>query len=249
MTVIRDIVIGDVHGCLEELDELLRTIEYTTTDRLVFVGDLVDRGPDSAGMVRRVRELSAICVMGNHDEWYRRNDRHEAVRLSTGKKNPMRKNPEKEAIYAQLSAVDLAWLAALPLYYRLDEHTVVVHAGMSPGIPVEKQPTQSLLRMRYLRRATGQMWNMASEELLTPDVAAYWTEVWTGPDDVVYGHHPSKTDTVVTEHNGVRCWGIDTGCCFGNKLTAWVRTDGDVRLVSVPARAQYSQWHHSMGEN
>lgn len=258
-----DIVIGDVHGCLDELDELLRLVYAPSRDRLVFVGDLVDRGPDSVGVVRRVRELGATCVLGNHDEWYVRCARHADTERHGGKTNPLRKNEVKYALYEQFSGDDLDWMTKLPLYYRLDEKTVVVHAGMRPGVPVEKQETRYLLRARYLRRTTGEMWNDDSDELLTPAVAAYWTELWTGPDEVIYGHHPSKTDAVfvsktafgkwnaerdIHDRGYVRTWGIDTGCCFGNKLTSLVRAETRIQLVSVPARSKHAQWHHSMGE-
>ena len=241
----RIIVVGDVHGCLEELDELLKLVSFTQgRDRLIFAGDLVDRGPASAGVVARVCELKAECVMGNHDEWYVR----KAKNLVTPNSKPMKPNPKKDAVFTQLSAEDLKWLSSLPYYIRLDPETVVVHAGLAPGVAMPHQRPSDMLRMRYLERATGKMWNLGSATPMTPAVAAYWTEVWTGPEDVVYGHHPSKTDTVLTENNGVRCWGIDTGCCFGNKLTAWIRTGLDhVELVSVRAKAQYADWHHSLG--
>lgn len=243
----RDIVIGDVHGCIEELDELLRIVQHRPSDRLVFAGDLVDRGPDSIGVIRRVRELRAACVMGNHDEWYVRAAKHAAAEQN-GKPNPMRKNERKWSLFCELGGDDVEFLAKLPLWYRLDSSTVVVHAGMRPGVPVDQQDKQDLLRLRYLDRRTGKRWNMDSDELLTPDVAAYWTELWTGPDEVVYGHHPSKTDTAYTCNADVACWGIDTGCCFGNKLTAWVRDGFTIRLVSVPAKEQYANWHHSMSD-
>lgn len=242
----RDIVIGDVHGCLDELDELLRVVGYFSgRDRLVFVGDLVDRGPDSIGVVRRVDSLvahGAMCVMGNHDEWYVRYAKYERA----GGKNPMSRPAHKVALYEQMDAVDLDFLSALPLWCRLDARTVVVHAGMAPGLPVGEQDPRHLLRMRYLERATGKMAKL--DDLMTPATHAYWSEIWTGPDEVVYGHHPSKSETVLTENAGVRCWGIDTGCCFGNKLTAWVRTGERIELVSVPAREQYADWHKSMGD-
>ena len=69
------VIIGDVHGCLTELDALLRKVRFTKGDRLVLVGDLVAKGPDSAGVVARARELGALAVRGNHDErvlsWFR----------------------------------------------------------------------------------------------------------------------------------------------------------------------------------
>ena len=63
----RTIVIGDVHGCSEELRSLLRACDHQASDKVVFVGDLVAKGPDSRGVLAIVRELSAQSVLGNHD--------------------------------------------------------------------------------------------------------------------------------------------------------------------------------------
>ena len=86
MTALRTIFIGDVHGCLTELDALLACLEPREGDRLCFTGDLVDRGPDSLGVVRRVRALLAqfpgsACIIGNHEEkTLRYHDKGERIR-------------------------------------------------------------------------------------------------------------------------------------------------------------------------
>src|SRR5512138_2797540 len=113
----RTIVVGDVHGCLEELDDLLVTAGYTPgKDRLVFLGDLLDRGPDPVGVVRRVRELGAECVLGNHEEKHLRYAAHEARRRDDpGYRNPMRRFDARRAgEHARLTRDDLLWLAGLP---------------------------------------------------------------------------------------------------------------------------------------
>lgn len=229
MAIARDIVLGDVHGCIDELNNLLKLVSYRPSDRLVFVGDLVDRGPDSAGVVRRVRELGAECVMGNHDEWYVRCARHERAFLVSGQAHPLQKNAEKYELFKRFSEVDLAWLAQRPYFIRLDDKTAVVHAGFMPGVPLEEQIPHDMLRLRQIDGVS-------------------WATRWTGPEDVIYGHHPSRSDAVATRNGDVTCWGIDTGCCFGNKLTAWVRANNFVQLVSVPARKTYAEWHETMRE-
>ena len=83
----RTIVVGDVHGCLEELDELLSRLEVGPSDRLVLAGDLMDRGPDPVGVVRRARERGALAVLGNHDEKHLRFARHEAKRRTVATKS------------------------------------------------------------------------------------------------------------------------------------------------------------------
>lgn len=72
------VLVGDIHGCLEEFNELLKSIQYDSrTMRLIALGDLMDRGPDQAGCVRRVRELNIECVKGNHEDKHIRWFKHE----------------------------------------------------------------------------------------------------------------------------------------------------------------------------
>ena len=79
----RVICVGDIHGCLEEFDELLRTLQYNKErEQLILLGDLMDRGPDPVGCVRRARELDLACIMGNHEEKHLRWRRHEKKRLT-----------------------------------------------------------------------------------------------------------------------------------------------------------------------
>lgn len=234
----RTIIIGDVHGCLDEMDELLRIITYTKADRLIFAGDLLDRGPDPVGVVRRARELDAESVLGNHEEKHLRYQRHEA-RVPLGHKNPMR--PMKGAKLAQHRALcfdDWSYLARLPLYIRFAPGWVLVHAGMRPGVRVEDQEPNALLRMRYLDRTTGKMRKLDDE--LSPVSDAYWSTVWTGPESVVYGHHVHRGVAVDEPAPGVRCLGIDTGCCFGRSLTAAIFESGEFKgCADVPARDVY----------
>ena len=71
MEIKRHIFIGDIHGCLDEFNELLNKLSYDPKeDRLILLGDLIDRGPDSVGVVRKARELRLECVMGNHEHKY-----------------------------------------------------------------------------------------------------------------------------------------------------------------------------------
>jgi hypothetical protein len=123
---------------------------------------------------------------------------------------------------------------------------VVIHAGMRPGVPVEQQHKTHLLRMRYIQFSDNEMWS--SIKAPPPEIATKWTNLWTGPEDVIYGHQPSQGDVVYTQNNGVRCWGIDTGACFGNRLTAMLITDR-IEFVSVPARAKYAEWFTDRDDN
>jgi hypothetical protein len=217
----RTLVVGDVHGCRRELDDLLRESAWGAGDRLVFVGDLVAKGPDSAGVVRLARELSADAVRGNHDErclqwWRARNEGRAAPELREAHRR----------VVAELSPEDWVWLDERPLWLALPEYdTLVVHAGLIPNRPLEAQSASDLTNMRTLR-ADGS----ASKRL---DAGVPWASRWSGPSLVVFGH-----DAVTGLQRHSHAIGLDTGCVYGGRLTGlWLP---DRELVSVPAHEVYT---------
>lgn len=232
-------MVGDVHGCLDELDELLRTAVYRQgEDRLVFLGDLLDRGPDPVGVLRRARELEAEVVLGNHEEKHLRFAAHEARRKTDrAYRNPMRPfDPKRAAEHAALGSDDLAWIAALPRSISLGGGWTAVHAGFVPNVPVSRQPPDWMIRLRYVD-AEGKPATRERGEAGEPGVRR-WAEAWRGPQSVVYGHHAQaltgpRLDVPV---DGVRCVGLDTGCVYGGFLTALLLPSEE--LVQVPSRTR-----------
>ncbi|HEX9050740.1 MAG TPA: metallophosphoesterase [Anaeromyxobacter sp.] len=232
----RTLVVGDVHGCLHELDELLRTAEYAPgRDRLVFLGDLLDRGPDPVGVVRRVRELGAECVLGNHEEKHVRYAAHEARRSEDpGYRIPMKRfDARRAAEHARLTHDDLIWLSRLPRVVSLGDGWVAVHAGFVPGLPIAAQPPDWTIRLRYVD-AAGAPVPRARGDAREPGVRP-WAAAWTGPESVVYGHFPQRLDLPKRDEPapGVVCLGIDTGCVYGGRLTALVLPGQEI--VQVPS--------------
>jgi hypothetical protein len=222
----RTVIVGDVHGCSGELQELLELTRFAEgTDRLVLVGDLVARGPDSAGTVELVRRLGARSVRGNHDE-----------KLLAGRRSGRPLSPEHERVARSLSDEDWRTLEQMPLWLDLPEHGArVVHAGVVPGLDVDRTPPEALLTMRTLR-SRGR-WSDDN------DAGPLWGSQYEGPPHVVFGHnarlepqlHPWAT-------------GLDTGCVYGGRLTALVLEHREpiprgeaVRalLRSVPAMRKY----------
>ncbi len=205
----RTLVVGDVHGCDAELGELLAAAGWTREDRLVFVGDLVAKGPDSAGVVRRARRLGALAVLGNHD----------AHLLDVVAKGSARAHHAEVA--KTLSADDLAWLASLPLWVDLpDENALVVHAGLLPGVDLAQQERKLLLNLRSFD-ADGKPTTRV--EGGTP-----WAARWPGPRHVVFGH-----DAVRGLQRHPHATGLDTGCVYGRQLSGlWLP---EHRLVQVNA--------------
>lgn len=195
----RVIIIGDVHGCLDELRALLDRVDYRAdADQLVLVGDLVNKGPKSVEVVRFVRESGALCVRGNHDDaalsafytW--RASGGDIVAVAS-----------KYAYVAQFSPDDVAFLEQLPFTVSIPAHNaVIVHAGIVPGVDLSAQRPVDLYKMRFLQHEDGDAsdsssagrWRAlekakhAAEGGPTP---LKWASLWPGPTHVYFGHAAS----------------------------------------------------------
>lgn len=245
------VAVGDIHGCLEEFDELLKTLQYKKEEmRLVLMGDLMDRGPDPVGCVRRARELGVECIMGNHEEKHLRWHRHEKKRLDTGKPNPMRPLAH-EAMQANeaLSDQDWTWMKALPLKLHMTGTLWAVHGGCEPRFTLDKQDPKQIIRCRYVdANGVAQALNPDKSQ---PKGTVYWSEAWQGPESIIYGHCVHDLQHVRVDHriHDVQCVGIDTGCCFGGHLTAAFVSEAGIyegKFVQVKAKQRY--YHRSEDE-
>ncbi len=133
----RSILIGGVHGCLAELQALIRCIAPRSDDTFVFLGDLVDTGPDSPAVVRWVRHFSTVyrvvLIEGNHEEKHRRWRQH--MRQGSSVVHTMTGTQQIAAITQAMSADDIAFLETGRLYFRIPQyHALAVHAGVPPAI-------------------------------------------------------------------------------------------------------------------
>lgn len=237
----RTVVIGDVHGCLDELDELVRKLEVKSSDRVIMLGDLVDRGPDPVGCVRRVREAGWECVLGNHEQKAIQWLKNESLRRASGRpNNMMTPSPARMAQWNALSADDVGWMWRLPMIVKTGRWTVV-HAGFEPRFSVDKQDGDKILRVRYVDERTGKYVPLSSDVLAQPPGTVFWAEMWDGPESVLYGHSVWKSPRVHDRPGGVSCVGLDTGCVYGGDLTAGIvdAEEGVLELVSVRAKKEY----------
>ncbi len=226
----RTLIIGNVHGCAAELDALLARLAVGEADRVVFVGDLLARGPDSRGVLAKVRALGARSVLGNHEE------RLLAARdaRSRGEPGP-RMGPAHRRVFDELDDDDWALLESLPLSIELPEHELrVVHAGVVPGVPFEEQDPWLLTHIRTID-AEGIPSNRFGGTL--------WGADYDGGPHVVFGHNARLTPQLHPHATG-----IDTGCVYGGRLTAMVLEAGQKPppieerasvLVNVPAQHTY----------
>lgn len=238
----RTIVVGDVHGCIDELLELMRSVGRGPGDRVVLLGDLMDRGPDPVACVRWAREGGAEVCLGNHEEKHVRWRRNERRQAAGGRPNMMKPFDERKlAQHASLSDDDVAWMAALPVTVDLGQGWVGVHAGFEPGVPMERQTADRMTRIRYVERGTSKFVPLG-EDFSQPPGTAYWAELYDGARSVAYGHcvHSLTEPRQDEPRPGVFCVGLDTGCVFGGRLTAMVMEPGTrPRFVQVQARREY----------
>jgi protein phosphatase len=234
-------VIGDVHGCREELETLLANLGYelrrneTGTAsgarheagrRAVFVGDLVDRGPDTPGVLRLVMGMvadgDALCVPGNHENKLLRALRGRQVQVTHGLAESLAQlEGEQPAFVAEVES----FLDGLISHYVLDGGKLVVsHAGLPE---------------RFQGRASGRVRSFCLYGETTGETDEFglpvrypWANDYRGSAMVLYGHTPVPAAEWV---NGTMC--LDTGCVFGGRLTALRYPERE--LVSVPAARVY----------
>ncbi|MFC0556428.1 polynucleotide kinase-phosphatase [Planotetraspora thailandica] len=224
-------IIGDVHGCRLELETLLRTLGWTVTPTgathpegrtAVFVGDLVDRGPDTPGVLRLVMGMvaagTALCVSGNHEQKLVRALNGRKVRVAHGLEESLTQLAAEPEEFREAART---FMDGLISHYRLDGGALVVaHAG---------------LKEAYHGRASGRVRAFALYGDTTGETDEYglpvrypWANEYRGRAMVVYGHTPTTEPEWV---NNTIC--LDTGAVFGGSLTALRYPER--QLVSVPA--------------
>ena len=246
-------LIGDVHGCFGELTALLGLLGYQISARTdgdgrpdyvvtpppgrkaVFVGDLVDRGPDAVGVLRlamgMVRDGIALCVAGNHDDKLMRKLKGNDVKVAHGLAETLAQlEPEPEEFKERVRA----FLEGLPSHYVLDGGALVVaHGGL-------KEQHQGRVSKRVRDFALYGEVNGETDEFGLP-VRLDWAVNYQGASAVVYGHTPVVQPEWV---NGTI--DIDAGCVFGGRLAAlrWPERE----LLFVPAARVYREPKRPLAE-
>ncbi|MFC6644667.1 polynucleotide kinase-phosphatase [Granulicella cerasi] len=232
-------IIGDVHGCFDELVELMSKLGYevkATNDtyavtsppdrKLVFVGDLVDRGPGTVQVLRLVSAMvesgQAFCVPGNHDIKLVRALRGKDVKRTHGLAETME---QLETETQEFRDYVSKFLDGLVSHYVFDNgNLVVAHAGLKESM--QGRGSGAVREFALFGETTGE-----TDEFGLP-VRYNWAADYRGKALVVYGHTPVAEP--LSLNNTVN---IDTGCVFGGKLTAFRYPERE--MVSVPAHKTY----------
>ncbi|HXF61826.1 MAG TPA: polynucleotide kinase-phosphatase [Caldilineaceae bacterium] len=231
-------IIGDVHGCYDELLLLLERLGYTVDGeamravppagrKAVFLGDLVDRGPKIPQVLRlvmgMVAEGTALCLPGNHDDKLMRKLRGRTVQVTHGLAESLAQLADEPPEFRQQVA---DFIDSLVSHYVLDEgRLVVAHAGMKESMA--GRASGAVRDFALYGETTGE-----TDEFGLP-VRHNWAAEYRGAAMVVYGHTPAPSPEWLN-----RTINIDTGCVFGGALTALRYPERE--LVSVPALETYA---------
>ncbi len=235
-------IIGDVHGCFEELAELLTELGYAPSGdagawshpagrKMIFLGDLVDRGPKVPEVLRLVMDSvnagTALCVPGNHDIKLMRAIWGKKVQIRHGLAESLEQLEAYEQYYRGFSRVAAEFIDGLVSHYVLDGGDLVVaHAGMKEDM--QGRGSGKVREFALYGETTGE-----TDEFGLP-IRHNWAAEYRGQAHVVYGHTPVPEAEWLN-----RTVNIDTGCVFGGKLTAmrWPERE----FVSVPAKHTYAE--------
>lgn len=211
----RTIVVGDVHGCFDELQDLLQACGYRpASDRLIFVGDLINKGPKSHETLKFVRENRLDVVMGNHELKFLKHLQDDGAL-----------GPQLADLKRRLGSnlMDwVSWIQSWPSWIEDDEF-LVVHAGLVPGRKPSETSVEVLANIRT--------WDGRGEDLNNPAHPA-WHDLYRNDKLVIYGHWAlqglkAKTNSI----------GLDSGCVYGKQLSAVILPER--RIVQVQARKAY----------
>ena len=212
----RTLLVGDVHGCFRELTELLEKVDFDPSgDRLIFLGDIINRGPHSGKVLELVHSIPCEVVLGNHE-----------LGLTKYVQDKSPPNPDFEEVLQQMEDKRddyLAWMENLPTFIETPAF-LAVHAGLIPNLSPQKHPPEIITRLRT--------WGGDFHDLDNP-AHPPWYELYTGKKLVVYGHWALKGLTV--RENTI---GLDSGCVWGGALSA-LELPGR-KITQVKAHAVYA---------
>ena len=225
----RTLFIGDIHGCYSELMELLDKVKYSPSrDRLISLGDLIHKGPHSGKVLEYFYKNKLEVVMGNH-EWHLL----EALR-GNDKLYPEGKKILNESSLSKTQLLN--WLEALPFFIK-DRSFLAVHASFDPSKKKYKNSApMDMISSRYFNAETEKM---ISNIKKPPEHIKPWYEVY--PMErfkerfVLFGHWAGKK---VRSKGKVHC--LDTGCCYGGKLTCFSLPDASFHQVSSHQERQFN---------
>lgn len=202
----KTIFIGDVHGCFNELQSLIKKVNPDAQDRIIFTGDLINKGQQSREVVKWVMDHGYESVMGNHEWAYLK-----IINQTRNINHHFLKDKPKHALLRGLTKKFLdsenRWINNLPLYLDEEKFTLV-HAGILPNLPLLEHPP---FRLFTIRDYHGKPWH----------------DYYTGKKPIIYGHWAMQGLKI--KSNSI---GIDSACVYGGKLSALILETREIIQVN-----------------
>jgi serine/threonine protein phosphatase 1 len=222
----RIVAVGDIHGCYDELVELLRRVAPRDGDAVVSVGDMVTKGPSAPRCLDLWRERGYRAVKGNNE-----------LKLLARARPVLRWLDRKDRDVLRRGDL-LRYLRGWPLVIDFPSFAVsVVHGGFLPGMQVTEEEIARgqdvISELRWIRQKKDGWVPVPKDKKKKEDVL--WAEKWRGERFVLYGHTPLREPRFDR-----RALGLDTGCVYGGSLTAALLDNGAWTTVSVPAKRKYA---------
>jgi len=203
------IIYGDIHGCCDEFITLRKKINPQKEDMEVCVGDIITKGKDSLKTLRYIQENNIQSVLGNHEDKIIRYLEHDKSK----NENPIILDEDEHNIVKNLNSKDIDFLMTMPLFMKFKNITIL-HGGLHNSYDLDnlnKKEKTKILRMRYLDKNHNFV-TLGKEN----DDSIFWADVYDGNQGfIVYGHQYFKE-----ARSNKYALGIDTGCVYGNKLSA-----------------------------
>lgn len=217
----RRLIVGDIHGCADELAELLFRFKFMPGyDSLFSVGDIIGKGPKAREALELLRQFGARITLGNHEQ-----------HLLNAAALPPAKRTERHAFYlASLGKERDYWLdqiARWPLFIE-EPDLIIVHAGLEPGVAELSKMRPKVLQNIRTWDGTGDNMNRQGED-------PPWFDCLTPPPakTIVFGHWAERGLVDLPRFKG-----LDTGCVYGRELTAWCPEEK--KFHHIPARKAYA---------
>lgn len=222
----RLIFIGDIHGCYDELLELLERVAPGANDVVVSVGDVVTKGPAADRCLTLFRDRGYLGIRGNNE-----------IKLLERASPVMRFFAREDREVLRRSDL-LAFIRSWPLVLDFpNERITAVHGGFLPQMQVTEEDIEReqdvLPELRWIRKQNGEWRPIAKDKKKKDDVL--WAEKWRGDRFVLYGHTPLREPK-----RDKQAMGLDTGCVYGGSLSAAVYNGGAWTTISVKAHRKYS---------
>ena len=196
-----DLIVGDVHGCADELEDLLKLAQPSTA---VLVGDLFTKGPKPLQTWGLIQRHGLQAVLGNHDAF---------LLKKWGKKSL----PKRLRKFCKAAPEARQWLEELPLYRQM-ENLIIVHAGVHPRRGIEGTTRKKALTMRRF-------------PMSDPNAPFWYDAGWSGPETVVFGHDAMRGLVRREVDGVPVAIGLDSGCVYGRQLSGWIPQEDQILSV------------------